>query len=525
MTAAEAPPRTIEIDQVKARLSELHLRDYLEHVVWPILEPSTRFIGGWPIDAMCEHLEAVTAEEIRHLLITIPPRHTKSTTVSIAWPTWSWIARPEMRFMFGSYAAELSTEHAVSSRRVLESGFYREHYGDRFFLVSDQNVKTYYENNRRGYRISTSVGGTAIGRGGDCLVLDDPHNLKTIDSDTARAGTLDFFRKVWSQRFNDAKRGHHVIVMQRGHEDDLANLVKERGGFEHLNLPSEYERTPFVIMSGETIGVDGFAGDVQERDEVIAVAKRKRRKATVVDTVQISAIGWQDPRDQDGELLWPERFGPAEIAAAKRDLLETGFATQHQQRPVPQEGAMFKRAKFKVVTQAELAELGSDFVEARGWDFAATAETPGKNPDYTVGAKVRRYKKTGHIVVMDIVRGRYGPAEGDTMTAGHHAAGRARVHRAGRAGARRERRQGHRGPRDPARGLRLRRSQVDWGQGDEGETVLGASGQRQGLAVGGRVEHDLPRRAHDVPEGEARRPGRQLRDCVQRSGAWRAARI
>ena len=122
-------------------------------------------------------------------------------------------------------AAELSTEHAVSSRRVIESGFYQRHFGDRFFLVSDQNVKTYYENSRRGYRISTSVGGTAIGRGGDCLVLDDPHNLKTIDSDTARTGALEFFRKVWSQRFNNAKRGHHVIVMQGGHEDDLANLI------------------------------------------------------------------------------------------------------------------------------------------------------------------------------------------------------------------------------------------------------------------------------------------------------------
>ena len=126
--------------------------------------PATPFVGGWPIDAMCEHLEAVTDEEIRHLLITIPPRHTKSTTVSIAWPTWSWIGHPEIRFMFGSYAAELSTEHAVSSRRVIESGFYQRHFGDRFFLVSDQNVKTYYENSRRGYRISTSVGGTAIGR-------------------------------------------------------------------------------------------------------------------------------------------------------------------------------------------------------------------------------------------------------------------------------------------------------------------------------------------------------------------------
>ena len=346
--------------------------------------PATPFVGGWPIDAMCEHLEAVTDEEIRHLLITIPPRHTKSTTVSIAWPTWSWIGHPEIRFMFGSYAAELSTEHAVSSRRVIESGFYQRHFGDRFFLVSDQNVKTYYENSRRGYRISTSVGGTAIGRGGDCLVLDDPHNLKTIDSDTARTGALEFFRKVWSQRFNNAKRGHHVIVMQRGHEDDLANLVMERGGFEHLNLPSEYERTPFVIVSGEKITVDGFAGDVQERDEVIATAKRKRRKATIDDRVQVSAIGWQDPRDADGELLWPERFGQKEIDAAKRDLLETGFATQHQQRPVPQEGAMFKRSKFKVVTQAELTDLGTDYVEARGWDFAATEETPGTDPDYTV---------------------------------------------------------------------------------------------------------------------------------------------
>ena len=410
-----ASPRTIDPSSVKARLAEFHLRDYLEYVVWPILEPSTPFIGGWPIDAMCEHLEAVTAEEIRHLLITIPPRHTKSTTVSIAWPTWSWIGHPEIRFMFASYSKELSTEHAVSSRRIIESDFYRRHYGDRFHIVSDQNIKTNYENSKRGYRISTSVSGTGIGRGGNVLVLDDIHNLNNIDSQTERHSVLSFFRNVWSQRFNDAKRGHYVIVMQRGHEDDIANLVMERGGFEHLNLPSEYERTPFVIMNGDKITVAGFAGDVQERDEVIVTMKRKHPKAKVEDRVQVSAIGWQDPRDQDGELLWPARFGPAEIAAAKRDLLETGFATQHQQRPVPQEGAMFKRSKFKSITQAELDELGSDYVEARGWDFAATEETPGTDPDYTVGAKVRRYKKTGHIVVMDIVRGRFGPAEGDTI--------------------------------------------------------------------------------------------------------------
>ena len=406
--------QTLDPEKIRARLSELHLRDYLEYVVWPILEPSTPFIGGWSIDAMCEHLEAVTAEEIRHLLITIPPRHTKSTNVSIAWPTWSWIGKPEIRFMFGSYAAELSTEHAVSSRRVLESAFYRRHYGGSFYLVSDQNVKTYYENNRRGYRISTSVGGTAIGRGGDCLVLDDPHNLKTIDSEKARQDVLDFFRKVWSQRFNDAKKGHHVIVMQRGHEDDLANLVKERGGFEHLNLPSEYEPTPFVIVQGHKIVADGFAGDVAERDAVIQKAQKKNPGSVVIDKVQVSAIGWRDQRTTEGELLAPERYGPAEIAAAKKDLLETGFATQHQQRPAPQSGALFKRDKLIVVDADRLKDLGP-YVEARGWDFAATEEEPGKDPDYTVGVKVRRYADSGRIVIMDVVRGRYGPADGDAM--------------------------------------------------------------------------------------------------------------
>ena len=63
-----ADARTIDPARVKARLAELHLRDYLEFVVWPILEPATPFVGGWPIDAMCEHLEAVTKAPITRLV-------------------------------------------------------------------------------------------------------------------------------------------------------------------------------------------------------------------------------------------------------------------------------------------------------------------------------------------------------------------------------------------------------------------------------------------------------------------------
>ena len=372
-----------ELWQVEAELARRRLRDFLRFIVWPVVEPMTPFVGGFHIDAMCEHLEAVRSRQIRNLLITVPPRHTKSLCTSVAYPTWTWIENAERRFLCSTYSDSLSTEHAVLSRRVLESPGYLRAWGDRFALATDQNVKSHYENTVRGYRISTSVGGTIIGRGGDDLITDDPHNLKTIHSDIEREGVIKWYREVWSTRFNNPKTGARVLIMQRGHERDLAGYVIEQGGYVHLNLPTEYEPTTYV-----------------------------------------TAIGWKDPRKKPGELLCPERFGPKEVEQAKKDLTSTGFATQHQQRPTPQEGGLFKRDKLRVIKEAELP-ANVPFAECRGWDAAATEKGPGKDPDFTVGAKIRRYTN-GLYVVMHAVRGQYGPAEGDnTMRSTAVADGRA----------------------------------------------------------------------------------------------------
>jgi predicted phage terminase large subunit-like protein len=355
----------------KVEASRRSLRDYLRHIVWPVVEPGTPFVGGFHIDAICEHLEAVTLRQIRSLLITVPPRHTKSLCASVAWPTWAWVRRPEDRFLSSSFSADLSTEHAVLSRRVIESARYQAAWGHIFELQGDQNVKTHYENTRRGYRIATSVGGTTTGRGGDFLIADDPHNLKTIHSDIERQGAINWYRQVWSTRFNDPRTGCRVVIMQRGHERDLAGYLLEQGGYEHLNLPTEYE-----------------------------------------PTTRVTCIGWSDPRSKEGELLCSERFGPVEVEQAKKDLTAPVFATQHQQRPAPAEGSMFKRERLRVITEKELPADGA-FTECRGWDAAATEAAQGKDPDWTVGAKVRRYA-TGLYVVMHVVRGRFGPHAGDT---------------------------------------------------------------------------------------------------------------
>src|ERR1700733_9871061 len=63
---------------------------YFLEQAWPYIDPNVDYIHGWHIDAICDHLEAVMNGDIRKLLINIPPRTSKSSIVSIAFPAWVW---------------------------------------------------------------------------------------------------------------------------------------------------------------------------------------------------------------------------------------------------------------------------------------------------------------------------------------------------------------------------------------------------------------------------------------------------
>ena len=70
---------------------------------WHVMEPGVPFVPSWHIETICEHLEAVSSGEITRLLINIPPRHSKSTIVSVAWCAWEWLTSPEQKFLAASY--------------------------------------------------------------------------------------------------------------------------------------------------------------------------------------------------------------------------------------------------------------------------------------------------------------------------------------------------------------------------------------------------------------------------------------
>src|ERR1017187_10876144 len=200
-------------DEIDSEMAARSLRQFVQQA-WVVVETSTQFVPGWHIDANIEHLEAVTRGQIRNLLINVPPRHMKSLLVSVLWPAWEWIRWPERRWLFSSYAATLSIRDSVKCRRLLESPWYKTRWGHVFMLTGDQNAKMRFDNNRSGYRLSTSVGGAVTGEGGDRIVCDDPHNVADVTSDAIRKSALDWWDIAVSTRVNDPKTSAMVIVMR-----------------------------------------------------------------------------------------------------------------------------------------------------------------------------------------------------------------------------------------------------------------------------------------------------------------------
>lgn len=348
-------------------LAEKRLVEFVK-LGWHVIEPATPYVHGWHIEAVCEHLEAITRGEITRLIITIPPRHMKSLLVSVLWPAWEWGPKnmPYTKWLFSSYADNLSTRDSLKCRRLLTSPWYRGRWGDRFTITTDQNQKTRFENDRFGYRIATSVRGIGTGEGGDRIVVDDPHNVMKGESELDRANTLTWWDESMSTRINNPDTSAKLIIQQRVHSRDLAGhcLAKELE-YVHLCLPARYERNhPYMTKT---------------------------------------PLPFKDRRKIDGEPLWPEHYHEQTLRNLEREMTEYSRAGQLQQRPAPRGGGMFKVENFRVIK-----EFSWDMVNrtVRYWDKAGT-EGGGAN---TAGVKIHSLID-GTYVVEHVKKGHWGAAK------------------------------------------------------------------------------------------------------------------
>lgn len=321
---------------------------------WHTIEPATKYVHGPHIEAIVDHLDAclprvtefdevlpggriqrvrkVEPGQIRKLLINMPPRHMKSTLVSVLWPAYVWTRRPEFRWLFTSYSKALAIRDTLRMRSVLMSPHYQYLWASKFRLLPDQNEKSKFINTAMGYRVTGSVESGVTGEGGDGVIVDDPHNVHDADSERVRETTENWWFESMSTRLNDPDTGFHVAVFQRVHENDIAAKCIERG-YVHLNLPARYDP--------------------------------KRSCVTV--------LGWKDWRTTEGELLWPDRFSEKTMSALEVDLGSYGVASQLQQDPKPRGGAFMKREWFRRIDAKEMSKTRGTIFWARAWDLALSA--------------------------------------------------------------------------------------------------------------------------------------------------------
>lgn len=327
---------------------------------WHVLEPGQPYKHGWHLDALSDHLEAVTAGQITRLLINIPPGTMKSMSVGVMWPAWEWGPRglPHMRYLGTSHSHPLAIRDNLKMRRLIISEWYQERWGNQVQLVSDQNAKLKFENTATGFREAMAFTGLTGSRG-DRVLIDDPLSVDNANSDVQREAVNDTFRESVPTRLNNPDRSAIIVVMQRLHENDVSGLILANDfGYEHLMLPMEFE---------------------------------PERKC-------YTSIGFEDPRKHEGDLLFPERFPREVVERDKKVMLPYAVAGQFQQRPAPREGGLFKADWLKPCLLKDLPAKETLSIYG-GSDYAVTAN----GGDYTVHGAIG-LDPQGRMWLLDVWR-------------------------------------------------------------------------------------------------------------------------
>lgn len=300
--------------EIDAALYKSSFRDFVP-VAFKHAEPSVDYVGNWHIDAIAEHLQAVTEGQIKRLLINVPPGTMKSLLTCVLWPAWMWARDPALRFIFSSYAEDFTKRDARKMRNLVNSAWFRSAFPRTRLArasrshdeMSVPDTTLEYGTTLGGLRSGAATSSGVTGKHVHGIVEDDPMKAQDAHSKASRDAAWNYHKGTLSSRLLPGK-SWRVVVMQRLHVDDPAGrILREEEGYEHLCLPMHYAP--------------------------------KRAKAT--------KLGWPDRRKKEGELIWPERMTDEYVRDRTKDLGPHDAAAQEEQHPTAIEGGIIKRAWMK----------------------------------------------------------------------------------------------------------------------------------------------------------------------------------
>lgn len=266
---------------------------------------SNPLIEGKHIRLLCNILTRAERGEFRDkegftkIIITMPPRHLKSRTVSETFPSWFMAKDPTRHVIATSYSADLGVKFGAKNKEKFES------LGKDFFgveLSTETKSKSPWETSLGARFLGTGIGGSVTGFGADLLIIDDPFkNRQEADSALIRQNVWNEWEDTLKTRLQGVKMV--IVIHTRWHDDDLIGRLltedQDKNDWLLVNLPAECENPDVDLL--------------------------ERKK---------------------GEPLWPENGYDSTFFDSVRAQKRT-FSALYQQRPVIDGGNLFKTVYYK----------------------------------------------------------------------------------------------------------------------------------------------------------------------------------
>lgn len=210
---------------------------YAQHVSpWFERQPHIDLLDDLIVKLTTDQLKDENGKVIRRLAVSMPPRHSKSETISSHTPAWAVTKYPDWRVILAAYGSDFAEEWGRKARNHIE-----EH--PEFGLKVAQDSKAAKNWNltspNRGGMMTAGIGGPTTGKGANLLIIDDYlKDAKEAQSALVRKNQWDWWISVAKSRLEPG--GYVIVLATRWHEDDLIGrfMQSQPERWVYLNLPA-----------------------------------------------------------------------------------------------------------------------------------------------------------------------------------------------------------------------------------------------------------------------------------------------
>lgn len=324
----------------------------------------------------------------RNLLVTMPPRHAKSTFSTVLFPAYFMARNPTRYILSCSYNAMLASDFGRQVRDKASGIEVQQAFPD-FKMSSDSRAADVWRTELGGAYFGVGIGGTTTGRPANLLIVDDPvKSREDAESATQRNKIWDFYTAALSTRLQPDGQGQapsQIVILTRWHPDDLAGRLMRTqdwkdGLWMHLDYPA------IKTVAGKKVSRRSLPKEhpmYVEPGELSNLAKGKRYHQ---ETKEVA--------------LWPERFPLDELRRRER-LNPRDFASLYQQQPYIEGGNILKSEWWSYYPEDMNPTNFQTVIIAADTAFKKT-----ETADFSV-AIVAGLTQEGDIYIVDVHRGRW----------------------------------------------------------------------------------------------------------------------